>query len=403
MTWPSLSRRSLGGLALACATAPGARAQDGAARTLAEAANAICGRMLGGLASAASDSSFVVSPLSLADAGALLVPAAVEEAAEVLRTGFRLPSGPARMQPFNALDAALAEGASLRRATALWLRPGAAPLPAYAEAVRPLRTVSRREVDFAAPDAVPRINAWVADATGGRIRDILGGPLPPNTNAVITAALHFRANWAERFDAAATRPGPFRRAGAPPMPVPLMTKLVPGGYARDGAVHAVRLPYADAAFEFVALAPAADAPVEAVLSVVREGRAAERLGRLSFADTPVEVTLPRCQADSTTDLMVALQGTPLGPAFTSRAEYRGMQGLPTQISSAVQKAFLLLDEAGTEAAAATAIVTTTRSGAARPAHPVFRADAPFLAAVRHRASGVFVVLALIGEPRAVRA
>jgi len=372
------------------------------ARALAAAANTLGLQALAGLAAGPAPSR-ILSPLSLADACALLVPAAIGPVQETLRAAFAVPAGADAMAGFRALDAALPPGESLRRATALWLRPGAALLPAYAAAIRPLATLSHHEVTFTAPDAVPRINAWVAEATAGRIRDILSPPLDPLTNAVITSALHFKANWARRFDAAATRPAPFRRARAAPVPFPFLNATLPAAYARDGALHAVLLPYADEAFEFLAVAPAPGAPVEAVIAALRGGRLGAALAAFRFAQADVVVALPRCQGEATTDLMAALRPTPLGPAFRPEAEYGGMLGIATTISQAVQKAFLLLDEAGTEAAAATAIVALSRGARLQPPErPVFRADAPFLAAVRHKASGVFVVMGLIAEPQPIR-
>ena len=183
-----------------------------------------------------------------------------------------------------------------------------------------------------------------------------------------------------------------------------MNATTRGTYARDGALHGVVLPYTDAAYEFLAIAPSADAPADAVIAALRAGRLGTVLGALRFAMAEIELALPRCQGESTTQLIPALQPTPLGAAFRPDAEYGGMLGMATQISQAVQKAFLLLDEAGTEAAASTAIVMQAR-GARLPTteRPVFRADAPFFAAVRHKRSGIFVVASLIAEPQAIPA
>lgn len=397
----SLARRTLAALMPASLLARDAAAQADAARALAAATNAIGLQMLGAQVATPAPAR-IVSPLSLADASALLVPAAQGPVVEVLRGAFAVPAGADIMAGFRALDAALPPGESLQRATALWLRPGSRLLPPYAEAIRPLRTLSQREVDFSASNAVPRINAWVAEATRGRIRDILSPPLPPLTNAVITSALYFRANWAEQFRPGATRPAPFRRVGAAPVDFPFMHAVRQAACARAGALHGVVLPYADNAFEFLAIAPAPEAPVDAVLVALREGRLGAALAGMRFAMAQAELALPRCQGEATTDLMSALRPTPLGPAFRDEAEYGGMLGIPTRIARAVQKTFLLMDESGTEAAASTAMVMQSRSAPSRPPERfVFRADAPYLAAVRHRASGIFVALGLIAEPRAI--
>ena len=402
MSWLPFRRRGLAGLFGTTLLPDHATAQQApaGARALAAAVNGITARMLAGLAEQGSGPALLASPLSLADACALLVPAATDEAERVLRAAFALPGRGPAMGPFAELDAALAGAAPLRRATALWLRPGVETLPAYAEAIRPLRTLSRRAVAFTDPNAVSRINAWVAEATEGRIREILRGPLPPRTNAVITSALHFRAQWAEAFPASATRPGAFRRPGGAALQVPMMSRVMRGAYAQQEAVHAVRLPYTDRGFEFLALAPKPDAPADAAIALLRSGRAAEVLAALPFAEAEIVTTLPRCQAEASIDLMRALQGTALGPAFRPQAEYQGMLGVPTEIAEAVQKAVLLINEEGTEAAASTAIVMQSR-GVRLPERPVFGADAPFLAAVRHRASGVLVVLALIAAPQPI--
>lgn len=327
----------------------------------------------------------LISPLSLLDATALLALGARGEALQAMNGLL----GPDHRAAYAALHAQLGSATALRRASGAWLAGGEPPLPDYQAAVTALGA-EIQSVNFRDPRTVGLINDWVAARTGNLIPALLDRLLP-NTVLVLTAALHFAATWQQTFDPAATRTGPFRRAGGGTAEVRFMTGVVPARFARAEGIHAVRLRYTTRDFELLLLAPQGGGNPSAVRTLVGQGKILETLAALRFAEDQVGVTLPKFEASHGGELLPALRR--ITPAFG--ASYPGITGRDVVVSEVRQKAVLKVDERGTEAAAATAIIAQ-RGISTRP---VFAADAPFLAVVLHVPTGLHIVSGLINLPR----
>lgn len=370
--------RALPGLALARPAWPQAAPGSLSARV-----NGLGERLLA--AQDQDEDAVLISPLSLLDAMALLAPGARGEALQAMNGLL----GPDHRAAHAALHAQLGSAAALRRASGAWLPGGEAPLPDFQAAVTALGA-EIRSVDFGDPRTLGLINDWVAARTGNLIPALLDH-LPANTVLVLTAALHFAATWQQAFDPAATRTGPFRRAGGGTAEARFMTGVMTARFARGQDIHAVRLRYTTPDFELLLLAPQRGGNPSAVRTLAGQGRILETLSALRFAEEQVGVTLPKFEASHGGDLLPALRR--ITPAFS--ASYPGITGRDVVVSEVRQKAVLKVDERGTEAAAATAIVAQ-RGISMRP---VFAADAPFLAVVLHVPTGLHIVAGLINLPR----
>ncbi len=329
----------------------------------------------------------IISPLSLLDALAPLAAAARDETAAVFVKLF----GSARLAEMIELHGALRQNA-LSRATATWLPPGTAPNRAFLQRLAPLE-IETKEVDFTASGALGLINGWVAAHTANLIPSVIDR-LPAYPSAVITSALHFAARWLQPFDPAATRQGSFTRADGRRSDVSFMrdTRMIP--YAEDGHWQALQLPYANTDFSFSALVPAPGRPTRALGQLVQQRRSLATLAALRFAPTEVELAIPRLTAEQGADLLPSLARSSIGAAFSEAADYRGMTGSALRISALHQRVVLKLDEAGTEAAAATAALTSR----AMVERARLDLDRPFLALVGHRPTGMLIAAALINDP-----
>jgi serpin B len=342
----------------------------------------------------------VVSPVSLLDGLAPLMAAARGETAARLRGLFGGEEA-APLRAFAALSGSLRDveagaGLLLCRCSALWTSPGAALRPGYRAALEAVGT-EMRALDLSAATAATRINAWADARTEGLVPAIVAS-LPGDAVAIATAALHFAAHWLRRFDPSETQPSAFARPGAPPVEIPFMrATIAEAAYAQDAALHAVLLPYAGGAFEFIALAPEPGEDPAAAVELVRQQEALRRMRALHFASSgSVRVELPRFAISSpAVDLIPWLRGTPLSRVLRADADYGGATGEPWSVSNVFHRAAIRVDESGTEAAAASAVVVgrSIRSVVTR-----FRAESPFLAAVRHRETQAVVVAALITDP-----
>ncbi len=247
-----------------------------------------------------------------------------------------------------------------------------------------------------------RINGDVADFTQERIPELLPeGSLDALTRLVLVNAVYFLASWQHEFDPAATRDAPFFADGAAAgVPLPLMRQTRSFGYAETAGAQVVELPYAGGEHGMVLVVPRARDGLENVESELADAMATRRMPR------PVDLTMPRWTFEGARLPLVRLMPAlgmrqvfdPLAADLTGMAPgERGGELL--YVKSAFHEAFVKVDEEGTEAAAATAVVVASR-GAARPVPPVVvRADRPFAFAIVHRASGTILFLGRVLDPR----
>jgi serpin B len=275
-------------------------------------------------------------------------------------------------------------------ANAVWVQQGAPLLPAYVDLVAKHYGAPPEPIDFNEADAAARrINDWVSGRTRERIKGIVSPDMfNANTTLVLANALHFKAAWRNAFEPRITKERPFTLASGEKVDVPFMAQTEHVGYAeKDGAV-AVELPYEGGRFSMVVILPAEGAP-----AAIPDGL----LGALKVAN--VSVFLPRFRIESGFNLKETLAAMGMTAAFTGDADFSGIDGTRNLFISVVaHKAFIAVDEAGTEAAAATAIVMELKGEPGAP--KVFRADRPFLFLIRDRKSGTILFLGRVADPRA---
>jgi len=249
-------------------------------------------------------------------------------------------------------------------------------------------------VDFSAPGTAEDLNKWVREHTAGLIPEIVDR-LPGGTSMLVLNALHFKDRWKAPFDAADTRPAPFKRVGAKPIAVETM-QLPQGRYMfrRDARFLAIDLPYANDRFRMVIVTTRGEraAPARAFR------RADEWLTGRNFAEAEGELALPRLLVSSREDLTATLDALGLRAARLAPDSLSGFTADAAQITRVLQRLELRLNEEGTEAAAATA-VTVERGATADYVRMVV--DKPFVFALRDAKTGLILVAGYVGEPAAV--
>lgn len=266
-------------------------------------------------------------------------------------------------------------------------------------------------VDFigAANAARVHINDWVAGATRDKIKDLLPpGSIDAETRLVLTNAVYFKGQWASRFDPARTRPAPFKTPDGT-VDVPMMAQA--GRFAVghvDGATL-LELPYVSgpttnattdaASHDLTMVIALPDAPtttaLEARLSAATLATWTQSLRPIAN----IEVSLPRFRiATDSIALKEPLQALGLRDAFGPGADFSGMtRHEHLFISDAFHKVFVEVNEEGTEAAAATAVVMTRES---EMETPEFRADHPFLFFLRDARTGQVLFMGRVTHPNA---
>lgn len=262
-------------------------------------------------------------------------------------------------------------------------------------------------VDFrhAAEAGRTRINKWVADQTNQRITNLLPPPsITDQTRLVLVNALYFLADWAQAFEPRATNPAPFLKAGGK-TDVPTMHAMSTFRFAKADGVSVLELPYQGGDAAMVVVLPD---QVDGVTSI-ENSLDASKLAAWQAALQPqqVAVALPRFTIDPAepVELSNTLIALGMASAFDrKRADFTAMAAPRNPedelfISAVFHKAFVKVDEKGTEAAAASAVVMAPRGAPPRPAAE-FKADHPFLFFIVDKASGLILFVGRVVDPSA---
>jgi len=250
-----------------------------------------------------------------------------------------------------------------------------------------------------------RINGWVEEQTEKRIVELLPPrSLDDTTRIVLVNAIYFLADWADPFDKRSTRDEPFFAAATAKKDVPTMHRTGRYPVAKADGVSVIELPYRGEEASMVVVLPNA----RDGLAAVEKGLSASRLEgwRKALAPANVEVALPRFEIRPPSISLgqeLAALGMPL--AFDSqKADLTGIAKAadPRErlyVAKVFHKAFVKVDEKGTEAAAATAVVVAKGGGAPAPATP-FVVDHPFLYFIVEKTTGLVLFMGRVVDPAA---
>ena len=330
--------------------------------------------------------------------------------------GFKLPQN--ILHPaFNALDLSLTsravqdddEGFRLNIANSVWGQQDYGFLSGYLDTLAVNYGAQVRPVDFRGDpeDARARINDWVSDETEDRIKNLVPqGAITPLTRMVLANAIYFKAAWQHAFSERETRERPFHLLDGSEVEVPMMRQQRKLRYARGDGYQAVELPYVGGEVAMTILLPDSGGFGEFEESL-EPSTAKQVLTKLD--DQLVRLTMPKFETDSAFSLPETLAAMGMPDAFDgSAADFSGMDGRACRargeiclfISDVRHKAFVFVDEAGTEAAAATAVTVGVTSIVQDPPKPIeLVVDRPFVFLIQDRDTGTILFLGRITDPR----
>jgi len=348
------------------------------------------------------------SPYSISVALAMTYSGARNETAEQMADTLQFLLEQERLHPaFNWLDAELAsrgegaqgkddEGFRLNVVNAIWGQKDYSFLPAFLDVLAENYGAGLRILDFITETEKSRvtINDWVSDQTEGRIEDLIPqGMITWLTRLVLTNAIYFNAAWEYPFDEDVTADGPFYLPDGGQVIVPMMKQTESFGYTEGEAYQAVELLYDGEELSMVILLPEAgnfeafEKNLEAQVSDIISG----------LQLTEVALTMPQFEFDSEFSLKDTLADMGMPIAFSGAADFSGMTGNPELfISEVVHKAFVAVDEAGTEAAAATAVIMEY-SAVPEPFVEV-TIDRPFIFLIRDIETGAILFVGRVMNP-----
>jgi len=261
-------------------------------------------------------------------------------------------------------------------------------LSEYLNATKDLYGAELRPVDFVAERnaAVAEINGWVEEQTNHKIKDIVPiAAVNAMTRLILVNAVYFKGDWSKKFDKAVTKDEDFHVSSSEKVKVPLM-HIQKGKflYGVDQKLNcqALSLPYVGDKLSMIILLP--DHTVNTLADFERQLTAAHLIDaqeRFQMYKQDVHLWLPRFKLEQSFSLKDVLTQLGMRSMFSSTSDFSGMDGSRNlYVSAVLHKAFIEVNEEGSEAAAATAVIMKGRSiSRFPPAEPVeFRADHPFL-------------------------
>lgn len=352
-----------------------------------------------------SQPNLILSPHSISSALAMLYAGARGDTQTVIAEALNFVLAEGVHPAMNRLDLRLAaareavddeDDLKLRIVNDLWLQREFTLEPSYLDLLAEHYGAGARLLDFAGASELARqtINEWIADQTRDRIQNLFPeGTITPDTRLVLTNAIYFKAKWHAGFDAADTEPGIFHNASGAPVSVPMMTQTEQLRSDVTDAYTAVELPYRGEELALLVVMPTGTTREDFETSLT-----AQSLAAISSAldSKEVRLHLPRFEFDLGLELNDVLRGLGMSSAFTTAADFTGLRsegGL--QVQAVVHKAFILVDEEGSEAAAATGVSVGIVS---LPPPPVeIRIDRPFLFFLRDRVSGAVLFVGRTAE------
>ncbi|RJO61373.1 MAG: serpin family protein [Dehalococcoidia bacterium] len=254
-----------------------------------------------------------------------------------------------------------------------------------------------RILDFIkdAEGARKAINDYISDQTRGKIKDLIPqGAVTDLTRLVLTNAIYFKAAWESPFAEGATGGGTFKLLDGGQVNVSMMHQGHEYNYVAGTGYQAIELPYDGGQLSMVVLLPDQDQ-----FNVFQDALKSEFVDGIisSMNQRNVILSLPKFQYDSSFGLKQALAAMGMQIAFTDSADFSGMMGTKGLfISDVVHKAFVSVDEAGTEAAAASAVIVGTTS---MPSNTItLSIDRPFIFLIRDIPTGTILFVGRVMNP-----
>ena len=356
-----------------------------------------------------TDDNLFYSPYSISLALAMTYAGARGETEEQMANTLHFVLPQNRLHPaFNSLDLELGrrgqgakgkdgEGFRLHIVNAIWGQKDFEFLPEFIDLLAENYGAGLRILDFMKAPEQSRItiNEWVSDQTEERIKDLIPqGAIDELTRLVLTNAIYFNAAWQYPFEEDATFNGAFHLLNGDKITIPMMRQTESFGYAEGDGYQVVELPYDGRELSMLVLLPQTGQ-----FELFEQSLNAQRVDDIvkNLNTREVVLTMPKFEFESSFSLKKTLTAMGMPVAFSASADFSGMTGNPDLfIGEVLHKAFVSVDEAGTEAAAATAVIMELT---AMPGEPVeVTIDRPFIFLIRDIESGTMLFIGRVVNP-----
>lgn len=351
---------------------------------------------------AKSDDNIFFSPYSISSALAMTYAGARGQTAEQMMKTLHFDLAGDQLHPrIYALMKELnppGKGYELSVANALWAQKNLELLPDYLQTTKAYYEAGLKEVDYAHETEKARqtINKWAEDKTNNKIIELIKEDvLEPLTRLVLTNAIYFKGEWMSPFKPENTFEAPFYMSARDKANIRLMHQTGKFKYMENERLQMLELPYRDSDLVMNILLPAPGTDIKDFGSMLQPESIQACLGNL--IPQKVEVFLPQFKLEQGLELSENLKGLGMIDAFDENAaNFSGISPTFLYITKVIHKAYVEVNEEGTEAAAATAVIMGTKSAGFNQA--VFRADRPFAFLIRDTKSGCILFVGRLMKP-----
>ncbi|APR84611.1 Serine protease inhibitor (serpin family) [Minicystis rosea] len=362
------------------------------------------------------------SPFSISQALAMTYAGARGETATQMAKALHFPSDAGVLHAaFDALDLALGnrgEGAKgkdgqpfrLNVANSLWGQIGYDFQTPFLDTLAESYGAGVHVADFAGAAETSRglVNKWISEKTEAKIPELIAkGMITSDTKFVLANAVYFNASWAVPFEKEGTHQAPFTRADGSTVQVDMMNAGQDTGYAEGDGYQALDLPYSNGSTSDTPDSAGAGPvsmtlilPAAGTLDAFETSLTGDKLKAIleSIHQREVVISMPKFKMKSSFDLPKELDKLGMVDAFTTDADFSGISAQSKlTIRHVVHQATVDVDESGTEAAAATAVIGGDT--AYNPDPPSIKLDHPFLVVIRDKPTGTILFLGRVADPQ----
>ena len=344
------------------------------------------------------------SPWSMESALAMTYEGAREKTAEEMAATLHLQKDDAARrsafaslyEQFNQKD----PGYALSTANALWVQKDYQFLKEYLDTIETYYHGKASNVDYitATEEARKTINTWVEANTNNKIKDLIQpGILDADTRLVLTNAVYFKGTWIKEFNKEDTHKQDFKTGDGGFVPVDMMRRTDEKAlyrYAETSDLQILEMPYKGERISMLVLLPKND--IASLENTITQELLSQ--WRNSLKEQRVYVYFPKYKLDTKYSMAKDLQEMGMSSAFND-ADFSGMDGTKNlAISDVIHQAFVEVNEEGTEAAAATAVVMKEAAIQEGPVIPTFSADHPFIFIIQDKETGMILFMGRMSDP-----
>jgi len=343
------------------------------------------------------------SPYSISAALAMTYEGAKGQTADEMKSVFHFPENNILRPNFAAIYNEINKKDKeykLSTGNALWAQQNYQFLPDYLSRVEKYYGGKAANLDFVGETEKSRqtINTFIEQQTYDKIKDLIPqGAIDSMTTLVLTNAIYFKGTWVKQFDKKDTRDEDFTTSSGQKVKTPMM-KLTGDdaefNYAETDEIQILEMPYDGEDLSMLILLPK-----ENDIGTLEDSVTNEKLveWKNMLNEQRVNIFIPKFKFETKYFMAENLKNMGMPTAFTDAADFSGMDGAQSLfISKVIHQAFVEVNEEGTEAAAATAVIFSTES--VGPRIPTFRADHPFIFIIQQKDTGNILFIGRVADP-----